>query len=277
MAAMSPLTSPAGSAVVPAAAGRAAPTPVHPLQLQWTLVRTDFKSRYHASVSGFVWALLKPLAMFVVLMAVFSFIFARQPDYRLNLIVGLFLWDFFNEGTRVGLISLHQKSYLLTKARFPSWIVVVSSAANALLTLLVFTLIVGIYLAASGRVPSLERGGLFLLYVVCFLLMVIGFALAGSVLFLRYRDLNQVWEVVLQAGFFLAPVVYPLDILPERFHFYLYLWPPTAIIQFARQVLVAGTIPTLRAHLFLGLTTAAMMAVGVLVFRRFGPRAAEYL
>ena len=59
-------------------------------------------------------------------------------------------------------------------------------------------------------------------------------------LFLRYRDLNQVWDVVLQAGFFLAPIIYPLEILPERFHFYLYLWPPTPVIEFSRAVLVRG-------------------------------------
>src|SRR5262245_57227751 len=74
--------------------------------LVWTLVRTDFKARYHGTLSGFVWALLKPLAMFLVLEAVFSVIFAADAHYRSNLIVGLFLWDFFAEGTRTGMISL---------------------------------------------------------------------------------------------------------------------------------------------------------------------------
>ena len=59
-------------------------------------------------------------------------------------------------------------------------------------------------------------------------------------LFLRYRDLNQVWDVVTQAGFFVAPIIYPLGVIPERFHFYLYLWPPTPIIEFSRAVLVDG-------------------------------------
>src|SRR5262249_28142754 len=68
--------------------------------LVWTLVRTDFKARYHGSLGGFVWALLKPLSMFVVLMAVFSFLFASNPSYKLDLIVGLFLWDFFAEATK---------------------------------------------------------------------------------------------------------------------------------------------------------------------------------
>jgi lipopolysaccharide transport system permease protein len=262
----------------PAAAARKTPGPrASRAELLWTLLRTDFKGRYHASAAGFLWALMKPLAMFVVLLAVFSFVFAAQPDYRLHLIVGLFLWDFFNESTRVGLISLHVKGYLLTKARFPSWIVVVASAGNALLTLGVFTLLITGYLAAAGRPPTLAGIALFVLYVLHLLGIVIGFSLAGSVLFLRYRDLNQIWEVVLQAGFFLAPVVYPLGILPERFHAWLYLWPPTAILQLSRAVLVDGTVPSLRAHVLLTAGTLVILGVGALVFRRHAPRAAEYL
>jgi lipopolysaccharide transport system permease protein len=246
-------------------------------ELLWTLVRTDFKSRYHGSAGGFLWALLKPLAMFVVLLAVFSFVFATDADYRLNLIIGLFLWDFFAESTRFGLTALHAKGFLLGKARFPSWLVVVASAANPLITLLVFTVVIAAFLAAAGRPPGLVGLALFAVYAAHLLLMVIGFSLATSVLFLRYRDLNQVWDVALQAGFFVAPVVYPLSILPERVHFFLFLWPPTPVIQFARDVLVAGTIPSLRAHLYLTAMTAATLAIGVTLFARHRRRAAEYL
>src|SRR3954469_4141464 len=106
--------------------------------LVWTLIRTDFKARYHGTLGGFVWALLKPMSMFVVLMGVFSFLFAANPLYKLNLIVGLFLWDFFAEGTKNGLTSLHARGYLLTKSRVPSWILVITSISNAVITLGVF-------------------------------------------------------------------------------------------------------------------------------------------
>ena len=93
---------------------------------------------------------------------------------------------------------------------------------------------------------------LFLGYAAALMLIVVGFSLGTSVLFLRYRDLNQVWDLMVQAGFFLAPIIYPLTILPERFHIYLYLWPPTSVIEFARAVLVARTVPTMTAHLLSG-------------------------
>jgi lipopolysaccharide transport system permease protein len=243
----------------------------------WTLVRTDFKTRYHGTAGGFIWALLKPMSMFVVLMGVFSFLFASNPTYKLDLIVGLFLWDFFAEGTKSGLVALQTKSYLLAKTRVPPWILVVTSIANATITLTVFLIIIALFLAATGHPPTLQAFGVFAMYCVALLAMVVGFALAASVLFLRYRDLNQVWDLTLQAGFFLAPIIYPLGILPERFHFYLYVWPPTPVIEFSRAVLVAGSVPTLRGHVYLAIDAVACLLLGVLVFRRLSPRAAEFV
>ena len=91
--------------------------------LVWTLARTDFKTRYQPTIGGFVWALLKPLAMFVVLMAVFSFVFGSDPAWRFHLIIGLFLWEFFVDATKTGLVSLHAKAYLVNKAKVPALVV----------------------------------------------------------------------------------------------------------------------------------------------------------
>jgi lipopolysaccharide transport system permease protein len=241
--------------------------------LVWTLVRTDFKARYHGGPTGFLWALLKPLAMFLILLAVFSFLFLQERNYTLDLIVGLLLWDFFAESTKVGLMSLHSKGYLINKARFPRWIVVVTSASNAVITLFLSCVVVGLFLAIFHGMPSLVGIALFIGYMILYALFVTGLSLGLSVLFLRYRDLNQIWDVVLQAGFFAAPIVYPLRILPERFHAYLYLFPVTSVVQFSRAVLVEGTIPSLTGHLLLLTITALSLIGGTLIFRR-GIRAA---
>jgi ABC-type polysaccharide/polyol phosphate export permease len=243
----------------------------------WTLCRTDLKVRYHGSVGGFLWALLKPASMFLVLMTVFSVIFAQHPDYRFNLIIGLFLWDYFAEATKVGMVSLAAKGYVLTKSDFPRWILVATSSANPLVTLFAFSLVLFASLAWTGRLPGPALVALYVLYLLHLFLITLGFALGTSVLFLRYRDLNQVWDVVSQAGFFVAPIIYPIDIIPERYHFFLYLWPPTPIIQNVRSVLIQGEIPSLRAHLLLTGMTAVIVAAGVALYRRFGPTAAEHL
>jgi lipopolysaccharide transport system permease protein len=258
----------------PAPAGVA---PFDSVGLIRTLVRTDFKTRYHGTLGGFAWALLKPAAMFLVLYAVFSYVFNAEASYRINLILGLFLFDSFAESTKSGIVALHAKGYLLTKAKFPSWIIVATAASNAVITLLVFSVAFFAVLAITGHLPQPLQILLYLFYITALFVMAIGISLAASVLFLRYRDLNQVWDVVIQAGFFLAPIVYPLSVIPHEFQFYLYLWPPTPIIQFARLVLVDGTVPTLRAHLLLLLMTTVIFGVGLAIFRRHSPRAAEYL
>jgi lipopolysaccharide transport system permease protein len=234
--------------------------------LVWTLVRTDFRTRYHGTLGGFLWALLKPLAMFLVLLGVFSYVFPGQPRYKLDLIIGLFLYDFFQEGTKTGLLSLRAKGYLLARARFPSWVLVVTSASNALITLALFSVLLVVALAASGRAPSPAATALYALYQLHFLAIVAGFSLAASVLFLRYRDLNQVWEVLTHAGFFVAPIIYPIDVLPERLHLLLYLWPPTPIILFSRSVLVDGEAPSLIAHALLAAEAALILGVGAAVY-----------
>jgi len=245
--------------------------------LIWTLVRTDFKVRYHGTIGGFVWALLKPLTMFVMLMSVFSFLFASDPNYKLNLIIGLFLWDFFSESTKAGLMSLDARGFLLTKAKCPPWILIVTAMSNALITLVVFSIIIVSFLVWAGHAPSATALLLFLGYVLALVLIVVGFSLAASVLFLRYRDLNQVWDLVTQVGFFIAPIIYPIAILPERYHFYLYLWAPTPAIQFARSVLVDGRVPTITAHAYLAGAVLFSLIAGGLIYRRLAPRAAEYL
>lgn len=98
-----------------------------------------------------------------------------------------------------------------------------------------------------------------------------------SVLYLRYRDLNHLWDAISQAGFFVAPIIFPLEIVPEGLRTYFYLWPPTPVIVFARQVMLEHTIPSLTAHLFLAALALSILAIGTVVFRRHAGRAAEYL
>ena len=114
-------------------------------------------------------------------------------------------------------------------------------------------------------------------YIVILFVIVVGFSLAASVLFVKYRDLNQVWEVVTHAGFFVAPIIYPIDVLPERMHFYLYLWPPTPIIVFSRHVLIDGAVPSARANVLLVLEAAIILAVGCWVYAKRARSVPEYL
>ncbi|NPU85306.1 MAG: ABC transporter permease [Syntrophaceae bacterium] len=245
--------------------------------LIWTLIRTDFKTRYHGTIGGYLWALVKPLTMFIVLYMVFSVIFTMDPNYNLNLIIGLFLWEFFGEATRTGIMSLQEKNFLLTKTKFPSWVVVLTSVSSALITVTIFSIAVCAYISIFRRSLSFLEIGVFYSYIILFLIITIGIALAGSVLFLRYRDINQIWDLLIQAGFFITPIIYPLDIVPHKFHFYLYMWLPTAVIQFSRSVLIKGQIPSLTANAMLAGSAVAVLLVGALLYYWLVQRSLERL
>jgi lipopolysaccharide transport system permease protein len=243
----------------------------------WTLVRTDFRIRYHGTLGGFLWALAKPVAMIGVLASVFSWLFAATPDYRLNLLVGIVLWDFFAEGSRTGMLSLLAKAHLIGKTAFPRWLLVVTSLATPLLTLSVFTAGLLAVLALAGRLPGPLPLAAFFGAQLAMLAIVLGLAFGTSVVVLRYRDLNQVWDVVLQAGFFLAPVVYPLSAVPEPLRPWLMLWPPTAVLEYARAAAVGARVPELAAAGPPLAMAALSMGLGLALYRRHAPAAAEYL
>ena len=124
----------------------------------------------------------------------------------------------------------------------------VTSISNPLITLAVFNVVVVIFLAAGGRPPSIGAVALFFAYSVALVTIVIGFSLASSVLFLRYQDLNQVWEVVAQASSFWRRSS-PLGIVPERLHFYFYLWPPTPVAVLPRRARPRARADANRAHI----------------------------
>ena len=140
-----------------------------------------------------------------------------------------------------------------------------------------FSVVLVALLVSTGRPPSPIAIALFLWYLINFAAIVVGFSLAASVLFMQYRDLNQVWEVVTHAGFFVAPIIYPIDVLPERLHFYLYMWPPTPVILFSRAVLVDDSVPSLLAHGLLTAEAAVVLAFGALIYSARAPRVPEYL
>jgi ABC-2 type transport system permease protein len=128
-----------------------------------------------------------------------------------------------------------------------------------------------------GDIPGPAQLCLFLLYVLLLWLIIVGISLGASALYLRFRDLNHIWDAVTQSGFFIAPIIVTLDMLPAAIHPYLFLWPPTPVIVYSRAVLVDGTIPSVAGNLYLLAMTAITFLGGVLLFRRLARGAAEQL
>jgi lipopolysaccharide transport system permease protein len=245
------------------------------LELLWIIAVTDFKLRYSNSVLGYLWSLLKPLLMFLVLYTVFTVLVQLDiAHYQLRLLLGIVLWNFFAESTSMGMSALLAKATLITKVKFSRWIVVVASTLSSVMTLMLNLVIFAGFLFFSG-VSLKPSAVLFVLYVVELYLLVLGISLGLSVLLVKYRDIFQIWEVLLQAGFFMTPIVYSLDIVPPKYHLYMLVNPLTPIVEDSRRVLVDGAWPTVGGNVAAAAAVLLILGAGSTVFRTFEPRIAE--
>ena len=177
------------------------------------LVRTDFKLRYQGSVLGYAWSLLRPLLLFLILYVVFvKFlkIGGDIPHYPVYLLFGMVLWNFFVEMTMQSLGSIVGRGDLIRKIKIPRWIIVLSTSLAAVINLLLNMIVIAVFMVL-GHVP-VSFSVLYLpLLIVEIYILALGVSLFLSAAFVKYRDLNYIWEVVLQAGFYATPVLYPLS------------------------------------------------------------------
>ena len=216
------------------------------------LVKTDFKLRYQGSVIGYLWSILKPLLLFLVMYLVFVR-FLRFgdaiPHFAIALLLGITIWNFFGEATNMGMLSMVNRGDLLRKVNFSKQIIVFSVIANALINLLLSLIVVIVFAFINGvQMSWTVVFAPFLLFELVIFTTGISFILAT--LFVYFRDLGPIWEVVMQAGFYSTPIIYPI-IQISNSHMtmakILMLNPMAQIIQDMRYILTFSnnTNPTL--------------------------------
>lgn len=210
------------------------------------MAKTDLKLRYNGSVLGFMWSLLKPLSLFFVLNIVFTYLFkSATPFYSLQLFVGLVMWNFFAESTMAGISSIVNRAGLLTKQPVPKWAVVLSSTITGLISFVFQLVILIIFFVYSGVFPSLLSIGIFIASILLEFILILGINIIMAPLFVRLRDIVQIWEVVLIAGFYLVPVIYPLALVPNWLQRLILINPLARLVEGAKQSLIFGIQPNL--------------------------------
>ena len=239
------------------------------------LVISDLKTKYSSSVLGFAWSMLNPLLMMLVLYFVFSNVFKMtQEHFALYLLIGITGWRFFAFGTSIAMSSIVGKASLVTKIFIPREILTLSVVLSALISSLLEFLVLIPLMIIFGVIPSLTIL-LFPLLHILFFPIIYGIALGLASLYVYYRDLNQIWEVLLQIGFFLSPIVYPLSLIPEKYKFYYMLNPVTRLIEMYRDVLLVGKIPSLMDFGLVIMFGIVLFISGSWIFRKLSPRFAE--
>ena len=257
------------------------------------LVKTDFKLRYQGSMLGMAWSVLKPLMLFAVMYVVFVRFLrfgAGIPHFAVSLLLAQTLWAFFQEATSQGMQAIVGRGDLLRKLKFPKYIVVVSSTVSALINLVISLFVVLIFMIVNG-VEFRPTILLFPLVVAELYIFALGIAFLLSTMFVKFRDIGHIWDVIMQAWFYATPIIYPLTQLINVgwlsvAKLVLMLNPIAQIIQDARYLVVTTQTETIWGlvgqrcwllKLIPLLIIAIVLLVGVTVFRRRSPYFAEEL
>lgn len=211
------------------------------------LVKTDFKLRYQGSVLGYVWSLLRPLLLFVILYIVFARFLkfgGDIPNYPIYLLLGIVLWNYFADVTSGGVGAIVGRGDLLRKINFPKYVLILAGSFSAFINLLLNFVIVGVFMAVTG-VDISWRALLLIPLIVELFIISIALAFFLSALYVRFRDISYIWEVIMQGAFYATPILYALSLIPQDAAKILLLNPMAQIIQDARYALVTPQTETI--------------------------------
>jgi len=248
-------------------------------ELIWALAKTDFKLRYHGSVLGYLWALLKPLLTFAVMNFVFSSMFNPRgtgvSTYSLQLLVALMMFYFFSEGTSAGMSSLLSKAQLVTKIYVPRWTIILASTINATLIFLMNLLVIVFFFAVKGFMPHWPAILMFLIFAICIYIIILSFALITAPLYVKFRDLAMIWEVLLMIILYASPIIYPLATLPAQYHQFILLNPLAFIIHFTKESLINNHFASAAQYAIFFTIVSSTFVLSIFSYRKFISKVAE--
>ena len=212
------------------------------LRILQVFAGTEYKLKYAESTLGYVWSVAKPLTMFAVLYTVFGRFFKLNVDfehYPLYLLIGIVMWNFFNDATTVSMTSLVARAQLLRKLAFPYVVIPTSVTVSAAITFVVNLLVVGVFVAANAIRPTLSWLLIpFLLVELVVFTAAVGLVLATA--FVRLRDVHQLWELITQLLFFASPIIYPVGFLPGWAQPIAFVNPFVQVMQDVRAIVIGG-------------------------------------
>jgi ABC-2 type transport system permease protein len=268
-------------------------------QLAYNIARSEFKLKFFGSALGYVWQVMRPLLLFGVLYVFFVLIFhvdkakgVASHYYGAQLLGSIVLFTFFNESATGAVRSVVDRENLVRKIQFPRLAIPISVVLLALFNLGLNLVVVMIFAVISGVEPMVSWLELPLIIAMVTLLAT-GVAMLLSALFVKFRDIQPIWEVVSQILFYSSPVIIPVETVKEKlahgatnhFLYHLYTLNPlvTVFQQFRHAMINSGTqsagqaLGSWAALLEPLALVAVIFALGFWVFNREAPHIAEDL
>ena len=247
------------------------------LNLIRELTLNEFRLKYKNSILGFFWSLLKPLSMFIILYIVFKvFIKINFENYALFLLMGIILWNFFAESTSFGLNSIVSKSGIVKKVKFRHEILIISACLTSLFSFLLNFIVFIVFLLIIKGSPSLLSVYIIVPILELFFIS-LGISFVIAILFVKYRDIGHIWEILLQIGFWISPIAYPTSIVPIKYINIYMLNPLAQIITTSRDLILNNYLPNISSISISLIMSFVILLLGYFIFKSKHKEVVEYL
>lgn len=249
--------------------------------LYMQLVKTNFKLRYQGSALGFLWVLMKPFFIFLMLFVVFSSLAGStknltSQEYSVFLLIGIVVFFFTNEGITLGMNSLMSMAKIILKIEFNKFTALASSISLALINFFINAIVltaVCLYVGVEINIVS----GLYLLFILLTVVVFItSVSLFTSIIMIRLRDLTHIVELLMQLMFYGSAVFYPISIVPEKWQFIILLNPIATFIQATRGAVMFGEISRLKYISVMFTFSLILLFFGRVYFKKNVKKVAEF-
>ena len=242
-----------------------------------TSIKKEFRGKYKKSFLGVLWSFLNPLFQLLIYALVFPFILKNNVDnYIIFLIVALMPWNFFNMTILQSAASIVSNGGIIKKVYFPREILPISTATSNLINFLITGIIVLIALLISGIGIGSSILVLPIIVIIQYILQ-LGLSFIFSSITVYVRDVEYLLNVFMMLMFYLCPIVYSADMIPDRFLPLFKINPMFHIIGYYREILYNKHIPNMINVFILFLICLLILIIGYLIFQKCKKRFAEEL
>jgi lipopolysaccharide transport system permease protein len=250
-----------------------------PLYVLWVLTRTEFRARYRAQALGILWSLLNPLVMMAIISVIFTQVFrSAEKHFPIFLLIGLLVWQWFTASVTAATSVFVANADIIKRTIFARALLPVSSVLSFGINFCLESLVL---LAFIPIFPGAFQLSYALLLVPVYLLLAMslmaGIALATSVLNVIYRDVSYLVNTALLILYWLTPLVYPLDVIPEPYRMLLQANPIAGILTALRRAIMHGEPPTALGWVAMVLPTALAVFIGWRIFRHYEHMVLDYV
>lgn len=238
-------------------------------EMIFSLVKRDLRGRYKGSVLGFLWTFLNPLFQMLVYTMVFSFIMRASYDkYYLFLFVGLIPWIFFSTSVGAGASCLRNQKDMINKIYFPREVIPISYVTSQLINMLLSILVILAVVLVTGHGINPVAMIYLPLIIVIEYILAMGLAFIVSAADVYFQDLEYIMSILMMAWQFMSPVMYGLDMVPEKVQNVFNLNPMSSIIVAYRDVLYYKQIPHIHTLIQAAIEGIVFLILGFVIFEK---------